>query len=322
MAAALRQSCGLLAKTNLCLVVFFIASVAAAKENRRPLELAWISTTGAQLAALTEQAVECVKPIDNYQFNLGRLAFNSPRLLGGQAGRMGLSCASCHPAGRANNAFFVSQISDSPGRADISHHFLSSQGGDQIFNPKNIPDLAAVESLRFQNRNDEKFDQLLIRLIEVEFDGQTPNEEVFAALKLYLASNDVTECSDPKKKVPRNLEADWQLIDDGLSVLHYSVRSQNLSSTEFVTSSLRTVLELFYRFYGVYPTPAADGQMKMISRLLQSLAHEPAMAKQLILLENISVYFKKLKKTLISRESHSLYNVEVAQGYLSRQGQK
>jgi hypothetical protein len=290
--------------------------------NRLPQELVWFTTKSTQVAALTQQAVECVESLDSAQFSLGRLAFNSPRLLGGQAGRMGLSCASCHPAGRANTEFFVQQISDVPGQADISHHFLSSQGGDKFFNPKVIPDLADVDNLRFPNRNALNFDQLLTRLIEIEFDGSTPNKEVFEGLKLYLSRNDIKNCERPNETIIRNLESDWQLIDDGLNTLDYSIRAQDLTTTEFVSASMRAVLESFYRFYGVHPTMRIDKQLKMISRTLQSLPREEPLLKRFALLGELSASLINLKESLHDRQPYSFYNAQVAQDYLNSSGQK
>ncbi|MGF7473737.1 hypothetical protein WFJ45_23635, partial [Salmonella enterica subsp. enterica serovar Minnesota] len=75
----------------------------------------------------------------NDSARIGRAAFNSPLLLGGQAARAGLSCASCHRNGRGNPDFHFPGISGAPGTADVTASLLSSHRGDGQFNPKPIP---------------------------------------------------------------------------------------------------------------------------------------------------------------------------------------
>ena len=43
-----------------------------------------------------------------------RLAFRSPSVLGGAAGKLGLACDTCHPNGGINRDFFVPGLSDRP----------------------------------------------------------------------------------------------------------------------------------------------------------------------------------------------------------------
>lgn len=306
-------------------VVFVLGSCSPAlwaEDLRRPEELAWFNNINAQLAALTQRPADCVAPLDNPRFKLGRLAFNSPRLLGGQAGRMGLSCASCHPSGRDNSDFFIEQISDKPGRADISHHFLSSHGGDAIFNPKPIPDLADVDNLRFKNRGDIEFDHLLTRLIEIEFDGQAPTIAVFHGLKLYLTQNSIENCQLPFQPVPRTLESDWLLIDDGLAALYDAIKSGDSATFLFVSASMRAVLERFYRFYSINPVKSLDDRLLDMSRALESLLSTTLKSDKtdeqiLVTLAELSTSLGKLKNDLRQREAQSFYNPKTAYGYLN-----
>ncbi len=312
----------LLARLTVVFVVGSFSPALWAEDLRRPQELAWFNNANAQLEALTQRPADCVVPLHNPKFNLGRLAFNSPRLLGGQAGRMGLSCASCHPSGRDNSDFFIEQISDKPGRADISHHFLSSHGGDAFFNPKPIPDLADVDNLRFKNRGDIEFDQLLTRLIEIEFDGQAPTAAVFYGLKLYLTQNSIENCQLPFQPVSRTLESDWLLIDDGLAALDDAIKAGDSATILFVSASMRAVLERFYRFYSINPVKSLDDRLLDMSRALESLLSNTIKSDKtaeqiLVTLAELSTSLGKLKNDLRQREAQSFYNPKTAYDYLN-----
>jgi len=292
-------------------ILFGCGALYAADSSRQPLEFAWFKDDYSRVIAVTKRPIECVKQLDNPKFNLGRLAFNSPRLLGGQAGRMGLNCASCHPAGRSEDQFFVRQISDQPGRADISHHFLSSLGGDNSFNPMPIPDLANVNTLRFKDRTNSDFDDLLKRLIEVEFDGQTTADRVFESLKLYLSQNDIAYCRAPFEKTVRRLESDWGLIEDGLEALKDSIEQGDLETTKFVSSSIRSVLETFYRFYSIKPIASIDKKLLEISRSFQRLPNADD-EQRLVDLRKLAGELAGLEDELLRHQENSFYNSDLA----------
>ena len=257
---------------------------------------------------------------------LGRLAFKSPRLLGGQAGRMGLSCDSCHRSGRGNQDFFIEQLSDRPGTADISHHFLSSAGGDQLFNPKPIPDLANRLALKVQDNDSQDFSELLVRLIEIEFDGQVADEKVFESIRSYLRANDIKYCAQPYADEPRSLSSDWIIIEDGLIVLQTLAPRASASNhyviNKFVASSMRAQLESFYRLYSLQPNQALDHELKSLSSVLQRdfLASEDTLkAKPHV--KNIDLLvsrFAALKRQLQSLESSSYYNQKLARQALMK----
>jgi hypothetical protein len=231
---------------------------------------------------------------------------------------MGLSCASCHPSGRANPQFYVQQISDQPGRADISHHFLSSQGGDQLFNPKSIPDLANVSSLRIKDRASAEFDALLTQLIEVEFDGSPPTVEVFSALRHYLSQNDSNNCDYPSALLSRSVELDWILINDGLAALEYAIKMNDMSTARFIQTSMRSVLESFYRFYSIRPVDTVDKTLIDISRVLDSPLGSSNSINSAQNLAALSASLSNLKQQLDRYQSISFYNPKRALEYLRK----
>lgn len=285
------------------------------QENRQPVEFAWFNGQSSPRVTLIRQLPECISPSDTGSYHLGRLAFNSPRLLGGQAGRMGLSCASCHPSARFNSQFFIEQISDKPGKADISHHFLSSSGGDNQFNPKPIPDLANIAGLKFKIRNGAAFERLLSRLIEVEFDGQKPDTAVFEALKTYLGNNNIDDCENSNNEMMRSLTTDWRLIENGLFALR---EYPQIATTRFITDSMRSVLEIFYRFYSLRPNSSLDERLISLSRSLESFPHRTALSVGVgaadlaptrpVLIQQLKTSLDQLKLELLKYESQSYYN--------------
>ncbi len=314
--AAEQYLAALLRIGSLFVFLLYAPSIFAA-DNRQPLELAWFNNIDSQLKALSQQPPECIVASDDPRYSLGRLAFNSPRLLGGQAGRMGLNCASCHPSARTNIDFFITQISDKPGSADISHHFLSSQGGDDVFNPKPIPDLADFEKLRFQDRSSISFDKLLTQLIEVEFDGQTPTHEVFNALRFYLQKNDTRHCESPNSIIRRDFKTDWALIDNGLDSLQESLRVQDIDTIRFISNSMRSTLETFHRFYSIETVRSIDTKLIEVSRSLQTLSMERDDARRRNLVMTLKRSLARLKPELHRHQENSFYNPKIAADYIA-----
>jgi hypothetical protein len=83
--------------------------------------LRWLAPDADKVKLLTSIPRSCDERTtagDERQIVLGKLAFESPALLGGAAARMGLSCSSCHLNGRGNPDFFIEGVSDKPGTAD------------------------------------------------------------------------------------------------------------------------------------------------------------------------------------------------------------
>src|SRR5690606_35041701 len=78
-----------------------------ASEPGLPLRAArWLAPGADPVAALSLAPPECLPPGSSrggrrsLDIEVGRAAFRSPLLLGGQAARAGISCESCHRSGR------------------------------------------------------------------------------------------------------------------------------------------------------------------------------------------------------------------------------
>jgi len=124
---------------------------------------------------------------------VGRALFRSPLLLGGQAARAGLSCASCHRNGRTNPHFHFPGISGEPGTADVTASIMSEHRGDGIFNPKPIPDLGG-EPAKLRIKGTPKLREFVHGLITQEFDGPEPPPAVLDGLVAYVRSLSPAAC--------------------------------------------------------------------------------------------------------------------------------
>ena len=188
-------------KTRFLILVCSGLLLAADKPPALPLsEARWLAA-GAPADRLLHQPGECVawpaSPSLNDSARIGRAAFHAPLLLGGQAARAGLSCASCHRNGRNNPDFHFPGISGAPGTADVTASLLSSHRGDGKFNPKPIPDLAdrAQQKISRDLRSDD-LRKFVRGLIVEEFDGPEPPPAVMQGLLDYIRFMDSNNCEN------------------------------------------------------------------------------------------------------------------------------
>jgi hypothetical protein len=164
-----------------------------------PLREARWTAPAALPRSLSYAPAECLRPprspAEARGVAIGRIAFRTPLLLGGQAARAGMSCATCHVNGRGNPAFLFPGLSGAPGTADVTASLMSTHRGDGIFNPKPIPDLAGPQEKRKISRTVPRALETFIHgLVTEEFDGPEPPPEVLAALAAYVRALDPAAC--------------------------------------------------------------------------------------------------------------------------------
>ena len=187
--------------------------------------LRWIAADADKVRALTTAPVACElsppeKPDSkSLKFALGRIAFESPALLGGAAARMGLSCSSCHINGRGNSDFFVAGVSGAPGTADVTSSLFSKVRGNGVFDPVAIPDLAARDGRQMKDRTSKPFEDKVRGLIVEEFDGQPPPPYVFDAVVAYLDSLDIAHCEDPAATQKADYLDDYAAVMSASTIL-------------------------------------------------------------------------------------------------------
>lgn len=127
-----------------------------------------------------------------YLVNLGNMAFNTPRILGGAARQGGISCGTCHVNGASNPKLFVPGASSRPGNFDTSSHLFNPKADNSILDPVRIPSLRGARFLAPYG-NDGRTESLrdFVRTVIVdEFAGPDPAPVVLNALVAYIQDID------------------------------------------------------------------------------------------------------------------------------------
>ena len=248
-----------------------IGTQAAADKPLLPVSAHWLHENSA-LEHIASVPSECLNPAAPVAVVLGRLAFESPALLGGQSARMGLSCSACHLSARSNPHFYLEGISGAAGTADVSQSFLSSSGGNDDFSPKIIPDLAVYNQRGIKDRTGEAFRAKLRQLIEVEFDGQAALPVVFDALTQYLINIDQRYCSSLTADVQRSWRTDWLRLYETTELLAAAFKEEDRDLTNFLIRVGRYRLENVYRAVGLIDHRPLKTKLVESSRSLAALA--------------------------------------------------
>lgn len=197
----------------LALAAAVAAPAALAGDARPPLRaMGWAPADADPRRAFATAPVECLRPAPDpttaLSVEVGRAAFRSPLLLGGQAARAGLSCESCHRAGRDNPDFQFPGVSGPPGTADVTHALFSSRRGNGTHDPKPIPDLGGPRTrLKVAAADLQPF---IRGLVVEEFDGAEPPKAVLEGLAAYVRGLDPAACP-PGGRAPVTLRG---LLDD------------------------------------------------------------------------------------------------------------
>lgn len=156
--------------------------------------MGWLAPGADPAAALTAEPAECYAPdpATRASAEIGRAAFRTPVLLGGQAARAGLSCESCHRGGRGNPDFLFPGVSGAAGAADVTSSLFSSHRGNGHDDPVPIPDLSGPrERLKVAPADLAPF---IRGLVVEEFDGREPPPAVLTGLADYVRALDPQAC--------------------------------------------------------------------------------------------------------------------------------
>src|SRR3954465_11984892 len=174
-----------------CLLAFsaLLLLTGAAASRRLPIrEARWLRAPDI-VADLTQLPPECLAwPKDEGQRGkvvMGGALFRSPLLLGGQAARAGLSCASCHRNGRTNPHFHFPGVSGAPGTADVPASIMSEKRGDDVFNPKPIPDLGG-DPHKLKVKGTARLRDFIHGLMVEEFTGPEPSSAALDSVVAYV----------------------------------------------------------------------------------------------------------------------------------------
>jgi hypothetical protein len=218
----------------------------AADQPRVPIrEARWLQSPNV-IADLTTLPPECVAyPADKAQrrmVEVGRALFRSPLILGGQAARAGLSCASCHRNGRTNPHFYFPGISGEPGTADVTASLMSEHRGDDIFNPKPIPDLGG-DPAKFKISRDPQKDDLrrfIHGLITQEFDGPEPSPAAMDSVVAYIQALRPAACKGTD--VPITLAARLTEVDSAVGLAAKSYAAGDKATGRDLLAAARSTL--------------------------------------------------------------------------------
>jgi hypothetical protein len=177
------------------------ALAAAAALGDAPIRgMLWVARDADPARALGSVPTECLKvpadPALAAKVEVGRAAFRTPVLLGGQAGRAGINCETCHRDGRANPDFLFPGVSGAPGTADVTNSLFSTHRGNGVDDPKPIPDLSGPKAkLKIsQAPAEKKLEPFIHGLITEEFDGPEPTPAVLEGLAAYVRALDPAAC--------------------------------------------------------------------------------------------------------------------------------
>lgn len=288
-----------------------------------PLEEArWLAPGVDRAAALSVSPGECFAPPEDaetaYLAEVGRAAFNSPRLLGGQASRAGLSCASCHVDGQSNPDFHLQGLSGAPGTADVTSSIFSEVREDGVFNPVRIPTLVgAADRASFGSMAPTaSLHDFVAAAVVDEFRAETPAGTVLEGLVAYISALDADACADgPVARSPR------RAMDDVRRVLNAAGKAyarNDVAAADFLLVSAQAGLgTVSARF----PAPQHAGlreELEAVSRKIAEIRAEPDSAAAQAKLGRILRSVKTLSKRLHRERAASLYDRRRLQEYFAR----
>lgn len=265
---------------------------------------------GAEHAVLSGQPAVCLayrsgdKPI----VQAGHALFNTPTLLGGQAAKAGLACASCHVNGRDNPHFVIAGVSDKPGTADVTNSFFSGAHGNGRFDPVLIPDLAVPGKISHAPA-DKALEPFIRGLIVDEFSGREPTPAMLGALAAYVRA--IQSCAGTGKALtPRKLE-------DQLSIIRAAVDGSAAMAERGDPQAVRMLIAAARHQLGLISERYAGPRLKRerallleASRALQLLDGKQQNPRQFASdIYGWTAHFEtKVAAPLMATEDKSLYN--------------
>ena len=240
--------------------------IGAAAGGDPPLRaMRWLAGRSDVARDLGSKPAECLGPAADarqaYLIELGRAAFSTPMLVGGQAARAGLACEGCHQNGRNNPDFHFPGLSGPSGTADITSSLFSSHRGDGVDNPSPIADLGGPKSRLVidQTSGSRALETFVHGLVTEEFDGPEPAPAVIDGLAAYLRAQDPKVCAGTPR-IPVTLASS---LDEARRAVRAGQAALNLgegTAAILMVQAARSQLALVHERY--------DGQALARDRLL------------------------------------------------------
>ena len=269
----------------LCLA---LAVTAGAGDIVAPLlrEQAWTAASGDTAHKLTHALPECLDvpddPVVRVRIDTGRALFRSSAVLGGPAARLGLSCNACHTNGQTNADFYLPELTDRPGAADVTSEWSSAVRGDGVMNPRPIPNLVDVGTrVQFGSGGERSLDRFAKGVIHEEFQGAPLPPAAFESLIAYLRGLKSASCP-PSVETAVTLQSEASDIRRALAAAE---------AAEPATASLVlvTAQEAIGQLVERLPPPVFDAERKSFENLARELG---ALRAQGSLLHDLLVKMK------------------------------
>ncbi len=292
---------------GICAAVIFTAARA------EPLaEARWLARGADLVVVLTVSPGECVvrsdDPETNYLAEVGRAAFSSPFLFGGQAARGGLSCASCHVDGHSNPDFFLEGLSGAPGTADVTSSIFSKVRDDGEFNPMTIPSLVGIgkKSSFGTSAPRPSLHAFISSAVADEFQGPETPKAVLDGLAAYIESMDAGACPPaPVALTPRRAMRD---VERTLAAAREAASRKDAATADFLLIGAQSALG---RVYERFPGEATKDLREAVQTLsgdigtMRIALTEPDASGAL---DEIAKRAEKLGKRLEKARRRSLYD--------------
>lgn len=232
--------------------------------------LRWLAPGADHAAILAHEPTECLRrsadPALARSVEIGRAAFRTPILLGGQAARAGLSCESCHLNGRNNPDFLFPGVSGAPGTADVTSSLFSSHRGDGADNPVAIPDLSGPrQKLKVAPADLPGF---IHGLVVEEFDGQEPPPAVLAGLADYVRALSPEACPTEVRRAV----AVAALMQDARRALAAATNAPDPQTAALMVGAARARLGLIDERYAAPALAPERERLRAADRKLAALA--------------------------------------------------
>lgn len=268
-------------------------------------QLRW-TAPGSELALLSAQPATCLAAPGDALVRSGRALFGAPTLLGGQAAKAGLSCASCHINGRGNRHFLLAGVSAAPGTADVTNSFFSAARGNGRFDPVAIPDLAVPGKVA-RDPDTRALEAFIRNLIVEEFGGQEPTPAMLDALAAYVRA--VRPCPHGQS-VRRRLGDQLAAIDDGAAGGQLMIHRADPQGALLAIASMRHQLGLIAERYAGPGLGREREDLLAASRMLQAIGDGDAERIGPALARWKGEFDTGLAKRLRRAERRSLYDAD------------
>ncbi len=280
-------------------------------------EALWLDPSSLP-GTLLRQPTECLAwprdPDRRRSVAIGRAAFGAPLLLGGQAARAGLSCATCHRNGRGNPHFRFPGLSGVPGTADVTSSLMSKKRGDGAFNPRPIPDLSGPSSgLKQVGGGESRLRRFVRGLVVEEFDGHEPPPEVLEGLVAYVRALSPAACPVPAEE-PITLS---RMLAQAAAAVRAAQTAADPDGARLLIGAARSELGQIDQRFGLPGLDVPRERLRRSDLLLRS-AQEARGATRAHLLQGWLRSVRDLEAHLRRYDHRSLFNPAVLKRELSR----